>query len=173
MAPTRAAVRARDAALDIQNKQRMLELAAKLPFYNTSKQDFTTIAADAPNAAKNLRDYINGFSPNVRQILARFDLDNEITRLASAKILYRVVGTFAAMHHLDKLSNHDMGYVFEHLIRLFADPSQEAAGEHFTPREVIDLMVYLLIAPDEDTIRGEGQVINILDPACGTGGMLT
>ncbi|MFI7004121.1 N-6 DNA methylase [Nocardia sp. NPDC050175] len=173
MAPTRDAVRARDRELDMQNKQRPLEIAAKLPFYNTSDQNFTTIAADAPSTAKNLRDYINGFSPSVREILARFDLDNEITRLASAKILYQVVGRFAAMRDLDKLDNHQMGYVFEHLIRMFAEDSNETAGEHFTPREVIKLMVNLLITPDKDTVLGEGQVINILDPACGTGGMLT
>jgi type I restriction enzyme M protein len=173
MAPTRDAVRERDAALDMQNKQRPLEIAAKLPFYNVSKQDFRTIAADAPNVVKNLRDYRDGFSPNVKEILARFDLDNEITRLASAKILYQVVGKFAAMRGLDKLTNHDMGYVFEHLIRKFAEDSNETAGEHFTPREVIELMVNLLIAPDKDTVSGPGQVINILDPACGTGGMLT
>jgi type I restriction enzyme M protein len=173
MAPTRDAVRTRNAALDIQNKQRLLEIAAKLPFYNTSEQDFETIAADAPSVAKNLRDYVNGFSANVRQILARFDLDNQITGLANAKLLYRVVGRFAAMRDLDKLTSHDMGYVFEHLIRRFAEDSNETAGEHFTPREVIKLMVNLLITPDADTVVGEGQVINILDPACGTGGMLT
>ncbi|MFD5888767.1 N-6 DNA methylase [Streptomyces sp. NPDC060334] len=173
MAPTRDAVRARNASLEVQNKDRLLELAAKLSFYNTSDQDFASIASDAPNVAKNLRDYINGFSPNVRKILSRFDLDNEITKLAGAKILYRVVGTFSTMRDLDKLSNHDMGYVFEHLIRKFAEDSNETAGEHFTPREVIKLMVNLLIAPDAETIAGEGQVINILDPACGTGGMLT
>ncbi|WP_449484542.1 type I restriction-modification system subunit M [Streptomyces avidinii] len=173
MEPTRDAVRARDASLDIQNKERPLELAAKLPFYNTSEQNFASIASDATSVAKNLRDYINGFSPNVRRILARFDLDNEITRLAGAKILYKVVGRFSSMKDLDKLENHDMGYVFEHLIRKFAEDSNETAGEHFTPREVIKLMVNLLIAPDAETIAGEGQVINILDPACGTGGMLT
>lgn len=173
MEPTRDAVRARDAALDIQNKQRLLEITAKLPFYNTSEQDFASIAGDPQNVAKNLRDYINGFAPNVRKILSRFDLDNEITRLAGARILYQVVGRFAKMRDLDKLSNHDMGYVFEHLIRKFAEDSNETAGEHFTPREVIKLMVNLLIAPDADTVAGEGQVINILDPACGTGGMLT
>ncbi|MFF2541677.1 N-6 DNA methylase [Kitasatospora sp. NPDC058063] len=173
MAPTRDAVRARDAALDIQNKERLLQIAAKLPFYNTSKQDFATIASDASSTAKNLRDYINGFSPNVRQILSRFDLDNEITKLAGTKLLYSVVSRFAGMRDLDKLTNHDMGYVFEHLIRKFAEDSNETAGEHFTPREVIKLMVNLLIAPDAETIAGEGQVINILDPACGTGGMLT
>jgi type I restriction enzyme M protein len=173
MAPTREAVRTRDAELDIQNKQRLLEVAAKLPFYNTSAQDFASIAADAGNVVTNLRDYVTNFSPNVREILERFELDTEITRLASAKILYKVVGRFTAMRDLDRLGNHDMGYVFEHLIRKFAEDSNETAGEHFTPREVIKLMVNLLIAPDADTVAGEGQVINILDPACGTGGMLT
>ena len=119
MAPTREAVRARDAALSIQNKEKLLEKTAGLPFYNVSKQDFTTIASDATSVAKNLRDYVNGFSENVREILDAFDFDNQITRLAEAKILYQVVGKFAAMKDLDKLSNHDMGYVFEHLIRKF------------------------------------------------------
>jgi type I restriction enzyme M protein len=174
MAPTRVAVRARDEQIpDIQNKQHLLTVAAKLPFYNTSKQDFETIAGDASSVAKNLRDYVNGFSPNVQQILARFQLDEQITRLLGSKLLYQVVGRFAKMSDLDKLSNHDMGYVFEHLIRKFAEDSNETAGEHFTPREIIKLMVNLLIAPDADTVAGEGQVINVLDPACGTGGMLT
>ena len=173
MAPTREAVRARDAALSIQNKEKLLEKTAGLPFYNVSKQDFTTIASDAASVAKNLRDYVNGFSGNVREILGQFGFDNQVTRLAEAKLLYQVVGRFAAMRDLDKLSNHEMGYVFEHLIRKFAEDSNETAGEHFTPREVIELMVNLLIAPDADTLTGAGQVINILDPACGTGGMLT
>ena len=173
MAPTRAAVRARDAALNIQNKATLLEKTAGLPFYNVSRQDFATIASDAANVAKNLRDYVNGFSPNVREILTRFDFDNQVTRLAEAKLLYKVVGKFAEIDGLDRLENHDMGYVFEHLIRKFAEDSNETAGEHFTPREVIELMVNLLIAPDEETITGAAPVINILDPACGTGGMLT
>jgi type I restriction enzyme M protein len=174
MVPTREAVRARDAALSMQNKEKLLEMTAGLPFYNVSKQDFTTIAADAASVAKNLRDYVNGFSQNVRDILAQFKFDNEVTRLAEAKLLYQVVGKFASMRDLDRLSNHEMGYVFEHLIRKFAEDSNETAGEHFTPREVIELMVNLLIAPDEeDTITGAHPVINILDPACGTGGMLT
>src|SRR6266851_5550639 len=174
MAPTREAVRARDAALSMQNKEKLLERTAGLPFYNVSKQDFTTIASDAASVAKNLRDYVNGFSENVREILSQFGFDNQVTRLAEAKLLYQVVGRFAAMKELDKLANHQMGYVFEHLIRKFAEDSNETAGEHFTPREVIELMVNLLIAPDEDdTITAPRPVINILDPACGTGGMLT
>ena len=173
MAPTREAVRARDAALSFQNKEKLLEKTAGLPFYNVSKQDFTTIVSDSTSVVKNLRDYVNKFSGNVREILARFDFDNQVTRLAEAKLLYQVVGKFASMKDLDKLSNHKMGYVFEHLIRKFAEDSNETAGEHFTPREVIELMVSLLIAPDEETINDPGRVINILDPACGTGGMLT
>jgi type I restriction enzyme M protein len=173
MAPTREAVRARDAALSMQNKEKLLERTAGLPFYNVSKQDFMTIASDSTSVVKNLRDYVNGFSDNVREILIQFGFDNQVTRLAEAKLLYQVVGKFAVMKDLDKLSNHEMGYVFEHLIRKFAEDSNETAGEHFTPREVIELMVNLLIAPDADTLTGAGQVINILDPACGTGGMLT
>jgi len=173
MAPTRDQVRARDAALSMQNKEKLLGRTAGLPFYNVSKQDFTSIASDAASVVKNLRDYINGFSQNVRDILTRFDFDNQITRLAESKLLYKVIGRFAEMKELDKLSNHHMGYVFEHLIRKFAEDSNETAGEHFTPREVIELMVNLLIAPDEATITGARPVINILDPACGTGGMLT
>lgn len=157
---------------EIQNKQRILQKAADLPYYNTSDQDFSTLASDATGVAKNLRDYVNGFSPNVREILANFDLDTQITKLAGNKLLYRVVSKFAEFEGLDRLTNHEMGYVFEHLIRKFAEDSNETAGEHFTPREVIKLMVNLLFAPD-DRISAEGQVINILDPACGTGGMLT
>jgi type I restriction enzyme M protein len=173
MAPTREAVRARNVALSMQNKEKLLERTAGLPFYNVSKQDFTTIASDATSVAKNLRDYVNGFSENVREILGQFGFDNQVTKLAEAKLLYKVTGKFAAINDLDKLSSHEMGYVFEHLIRKFAEDSNETAGEHFTPREVIELMVNLLIAPDADTLTGTGQVINILDPACGTGGMLT
>ena len=176
MAPTRQAVWDRDATLTrqgVQNKDRPLQLVAKLPFYNTSRQDFSTIGSDAAFVAKNLRDYISGFSDNVRKIIERFELDNDITKMAEAKILHQVIGRFAAMKDLEKLSTHGMGYVFEHLIRKFYEDANATAGEHFTPREVINLMVNLLIAPDADTISGEGQVINILDPACGTGGMLT
>ncbi|CAO5166450.1 type I restriction enzyme M protein [Frankia sp. AiPs1] len=176
MGDTRQTVRDRDASLTLTNKQRLLEIAAGRPFYNTSKQDFDTIASDATNqsvVAKNLRDYVNGFSPNVREVLERFRFDETIGRLASAKLLYLVVGEFAKMRDLDKLEPHDMGYVFEHLIRKFAEDSNETAGEHFTPREVIKLMVNLLVAPDEDVVAGPGQVINVYDPACGTGGMLT
>ncbi len=162
-----------DAVLSIQDRQRPPEPAAEVPFGNTSSLDFAAIASEASAVATNLRDYISGFPANVREIIDRFGLDSQITRLAEAKLLYRVVGRFAAINDLDKLSTHDMGYVFEHLIRKFYEDATAEAGDHFTPREVIDLMVNLLIAPDMDTIAGEGRVVSILDPACGTGGMLT
>ncbi|MCK9894174.1 type I restriction-modification system subunit M [Frankia sp. AgB32] len=180
MVDTRQAVRDRDAALpaSLTNRQKPLESAAGRPFYNVSRQNFATIASDPTNksvVAKNLRDYVNGFSPVVREVLDRFRFDETIARLADAKLLYLVVSRFAQIDELDKLKSHDMGYVFEHLIRKFAEDSNETAGEHFTPREVIKLMVNLLVAPDADAdvIAGPGQVINIYDPACGTGGMLT
>jgi type I restriction enzyme M protein len=178
MAKTRLAVRNRYAELTrqgVKNKDRPLQLAAKLPFYNTSDQDFSTITADSAllSVRKNLQDYLAGFSENIQKIVERFDLYNQISRMFEARILYQVVSEFAGMKDLEKLSTHDMGYVFEHLIRKFYEDANATAGEHFTPREVIHLMVNLLIAPDRDTISGEGQVINILDPACGTTGMLT
>ncbi|WP_433657901.1 type I restriction-modification system subunit M [Nocardia sp. CA-128927] len=174
MGPTRQAVRDRaEATKDIENNQKVLEGASGLPYFNTSKQDFETVGSDDSGVAKNLRDYLRGYSPNVRLIMERFDFDNQITRLATTKLLYQVHNRFVAMADLGQLSNEDMGYVFEHLIRKFAEDSNETAGEHFTPREVIELMANLLIAPDSSTVAGRGHVINILDPACGTGGMLS
>jgi type I restriction enzyme M protein len=174
MAPTRDAVRARDAELKMDNRDKLLRMAAKMPFYNTSKQDLRTIGNDPANALVNLQDYVNGFSANAREILDKYDFHQEIVRLHNAKLLYQVVQKFADIDlGPDAVSNHDMGYIFEELIRKFAEDSNETAGEHFTPREVIKLMVNLLIAPDGDALAAPGQVINILDPACGTGGMLT
>jgi type I restriction enzyme M protein len=178
MAPTRQAVWDKDEELTrqgVQKKEKPLLVAAKLSFCNTSKFDFKKLISenDSKFVAKNLRIYIAGFSENVRKIIDRFDFDNQITRMADAEIIYQVVGQFAQLKGLERLSTHDMGYVFEHLIRKFNEDGNATAGEHFTPREIIHLMVNLLITPDRDTMSGDGQVINILDPACGTTGMLT
>ena len=177
MAPTRQAVRDRDAALTgqgIQNKERPLQLAAKLPFYNTSKQDFSHRSPPTrPQVAKNLRDYIAGFSENVRKIIERFELDNQITRLAEAKLLYQVVGRFAAMRDLDEAVRHTTWATSSSTSSASSTRTPTRPPVSTSPRaRSSDLMVNLLIAPDRDTISGEGQVINILDPACGTGGML-
>ena len=173
MAPTRAKVREQDEKFgEIRNKQHLLQRASGLPYYNTSLQDFASISSSANDVARNMQDYLTKFSPNVRDILDSFDFDNQVTKLVGNKLLYMVVTAFNDFRGLDRLTNHDMGYVFEHLIRKFAEDSNETAGEHFTPREVIRLMVNILFAPDEQ-LGSPGQVINVLDPACGTGGMLT
>ncbi|NJQ15687.1 type I restriction-modification system subunit M [Streptomyces bohaiensis] len=170
---TRQAVRDRDASYAGEKKDGLLLGISGLPFYNTSKQNFETIGSDDKNVYANLKDYIRGFSSEVTEIIDRYDFHIQIERLKDADLLYLVVQEFAAIDlSPEKVSNHDMGYVFEELIRKFADASNETAGEHFTPREVVKLMVELLLGPDEARIRKPGAVLDILDPACGTGGML-
>ena len=145
--------------------------AAGPPVREAAGPRFATAAAQ-PDPAVALRDYLNGFAPDVRQILACFDFGEQLTRLAEAGLLAAVAQRFAALDGLARLSGHDMGFVFEHLIRRFAEDSHETAGEHFTPREVVALMVNLLTAPDTGRPCGPGQLLRVLDPACGTGGML-
>ncbi|WP_435108684.1 type I restriction-modification system subunit M [Nocardiopsis synnemataformans] len=143
-------------------------------FYNTSPLTFERIAADPSQAANNLTHFINGFSENAREVLEKYEFPRQIQRLDNAGLLYRVVGRFADLKlYPERVSNVQMGYIFEELIRRFSEISNETAGEHFTPREVIKLMANLLLAPDEDSLRGPGVIKEILDPACGTGGMLT
>jgi len=174
MAPTRQAVWNRAAATRVENKDAILRAAARLRFYNLSRQSFATIGSDADNVATNLNDYLNGFSPSAREILEKYEFHVQIARLDAAGLLYKVVQKFAEIDlSPQRVDNHQMGYVFEELIRKFSEISNETAGEHFTPREVIELMVNLLLAPDADTLNQPGKVVNILDPACGTGGMLS
>ena len=145
-------------------------------FYNTSKYDFQKLLDDPQNIAKNLLNYINGFSENVRDILDNFNLRNTITQLDKNRLLFLLVQKFASPKadlHPDALSNHDMGYVFEELIRRFNEQSNENPGEHFTPREVISLMVRLVLSGDQEIWKQAGVVRTICDPACGTGGMLS
>ncbi|MCT2590881.1 type I restriction-modification system subunit M [Streptomyces sp. N2-109] len=153
---------------------RLMEKAAKQSFYNTSKLTLRTAVADPAQVRKNLTAYVGAFSENAREILDKYEFDRQLMRLEEAGLLYQVAGKFAEVDlHPDRVSNHQMGYVFEDLIRRFSEQSNETAGEHFTPREVIRLMVNLLLAPDEDGLTVPGVVRTILDPACGTGGMLT
>src|SRR6266436_3935161 len=123
--------------------------------------------------APNLNSYINGFSPNVRAFMERFDFGTQIARMAEKDLLYLVIKRFAAIDlSPERVDNIQMGYVFEELIRVGAEQSNEEAGEHFTPREVIKLMVNLLLSPEKDLARSH-VVKTIFDPACGTGGMLS
>lgn len=151
-----------------------LRKASGHSFYNKSDLTLKKIAADPKNAAKNLQIYVGAFSDNAREVLDKYEFSQQIKRLDGADLLYKVIGKFTDLDlHPEVVPNHNMGYIFEELIRRFAEQSNETAGEHFTPREVIKLMVSLLIAPDGDALTVPGAVRTVMDPACGTGGMLS
>ena len=156
------------------NPEPFLLRKAGQSFYNTSPLDMKKLMGDQDHIKENLFSYIQGFSPAVRDIFERFDFYTQIDRLAKAGLLYQVTERFANVDlHPDKVSNSQMGMVFEELIRKFAEISNETAGEHFTPREVIRLMVNLLFIEDDDVLAKPGVVRTIYDPTAGTGGMLS
>ena len=167
-----------DAYPGIQNKpetvvRRLLEKVTGRPFYNLSKLDFPKLLNDPDQLAQNLVSYINGFSSNVREIIERFKFEEQVHRMQEKNLLYEVVKGFSNVDlSPGRVDNIQMGYVFEELIRIGAEQANEEAGEHFTPREVIRLMVNLLLAPEQD-LRKSHVVKTIYDPACGTGGMLS
>lgn len=150
-----------------------LHSITKHPFYNLSKLDLTKLLDDPNQIAANLNSYINGFSPNVRSIMERFKFEEEISKMNEKNLLFQVIQKFTTIDLSPKtVDNMQMGYVFEELIRIGAEQSNEEAGEHFTPREVIKLMVNLLLSPEKDLAKSH-VVKTIYDPACGTGGMLS
>ncbi|MBF9072240.1 type I restriction-modification system subunit M [Streptacidiphilus fuscans] len=156
------------------DEDRFLRKASGQVFYNRGALTLKKIASDPQHEAKNLLTYVGAFSDNAREVLEKYDLAQQIRKLESAKLLHQVVGEFASLDlRPEVVSNHNMGYVFEELIRRFSEQSNETAGEHFTPREVIELMVNLLVAPDADALTFSKSVRSVLDPACGTGGMLS
>ncbi|GAB2594276.1 DNA methyltransferase [Paractinoplanes abujensis] len=175
--PTKDEVLARYESLSaagVKNVDPVLRKVAGLGFYNISPLNFRSLTADQDNVATNLRSYIGGFSPGAVDVLDKYGFDAQITRLDEAGLLYQVVSKFVEIDlRPEVVSNHQMGYLFEELVRKFSEISNETAGEHFTPREVIKLMVNLLLAPDEEDLITPGIVRKIYDPACGTGGMLS
>ena len=176
LAETKEAVLAADAAYtgDSANVRRqLLEGATGRPFYNTSRFDFARLLDDPNNIAQNLSRYIRDFSDNVFEVMQRFGFDEHIARMDERNLLYQVIQQFANVDlSPERGDNVAMGYVFEELIRVGAEQANEEAGEHFTPREVIRLMVSLLLAPEPD-LGASYKVKTIYDPACGTGGMLS
>lgn len=143
-------------------------------FFNASPLDMKKLMGDQDHISQNLYSYINGFSPAVRDVFERFEFHTQIERLAKSGLLYQVAERFTQVNlHPDQVSNHQMGLVFEELIRKFAELSNETAGEHFTPREVIRLMVNLIFIEDDDVLSKPGVVRTIYDPTAGTGGMLS
>jgi type I restriction enzyme M protein len=159
----------------VQNLDPILNRITGVPFHNVSKLDFEKMKGDPNNVAHNLNNYIKGFSEDARDIfIERFRFGDHIAKLDESNLLYQVVCRFADVDlHPRSVPNHTMGLVFEELIRRFAEQSNETAGEHFTPREFIRLMVDLLFIEDDDALRKQGIVRSLYDPACGTGGMLS
>jgi type I restriction enzyme M protein len=177
LAPTKAAVlrkheqvkgKYKDDALD-----QVLNKVVSERFHNHSPLDFEKLKGDPDNIEKHLVSYIKGFSKNVRDIFDFFEFENEIERMREANILYLVVSKFCDVDlHPNTVKNPQMGLIFENLIRRFNELANETAGDHFTPREVIRLMVNILFIHDDKLLATPGTVRRLLDPACGTGGML-
>ncbi|MEP7308020.1 MAG: type I restriction-modification system subunit M N-terminal domain-containing protein, partial [Acidobacteriota bacterium] len=191
LAPTKQTVLRKYADLDARNKR--LRVAKKEPinvdpvlnslakdedgralgFHNHSQLDFPKLKGDPDNIGHHLADYIAGFSENIRKIFERFEFDKEILKLEESNRLYQVITQFAEIDlHPSRVDNITMGLVFEDLIRRFNEAANETAGDHFTPREVIQLMVNLLLEPDTRVLTQAGVIVTVCDPACGTGGML-
>src|SRR3989441_2119160 len=175
--PTKQAVLARHKQLAgrIENVEPVLQAVAGQQFYNTSPLTFTKLLDDPNTIADSLGLYIGGFSEAAKDVIDKFDFGVQIDRLRRGNVLYQVIGNFAEIDlHPEAVSNIEMGYLYEELVRKFSELSNETAGEHFTPREVIRLMVNLLFIDDEDDVLTKPGIVKTLyDPACGTGGMLS
>lgn len=144
-------------------------------FYNTSKYDFKKLLDDPDNIEANFRNYINGFSKEVDDIIKNFDFDRHITRMANNGILYSTIETFNSKQanlNPKVVTNIEMGYIFEEIIRKFSESHNEEAGQHYTPREVIELMVNIIFS-DEDDLADSSKIKTVYDGACGTGGILS
>jgi type I restriction enzyme M protein len=158
----------------LDNLDPQLRRVAGYAFYNTSPYTFESLLDDAPNLAANLNAFINGFSQNMRDVIEKFDFRNTIEKLDERNLLYLVMERFKNVDlHPDSVSNLEMGYIFEDLIRRFNEALNENPGEHYTPREVIRLMVNLLLSQDADALEQNHIVRTVYDPCCGSGGMLT
>src|SRR5438270_2123999 len=177
LAPTKEKVLQTQAKLKekkLENVVPQLCRASGYAFYNTSKYDFESLLADHTHLAINLRHYIGNFSQNMKEVLEKFEFDNTIKKLDEGGLLFLVMERFKTIDlHPDKVSNHEMGLIFEELIRKFNEALDENPGEHFTPREVIRLMVNLLLAQDQIALERNHIVRTVYDPCCGSGGMLT
>ena len=176
LATTKEAVLSADAKYrgqDVNVRHGLLQQASGWPFYNTSRLDFARLLDDPNLLAQNLNAYIRDFSPDIREIMERFSFGEQIVRMDEKNLLFQVIQAFASVDlSPERIDDMQMGYVFEELIRVGAEQANEEAGEHFTPREVIRLMVSLLLSDEPDL--GRGYVVKtIYDPACGTGGMLS
>ncbi len=158
----------------VERVEPVLENVSGEPVYNTSEFTLEKLCDEPENVRENLIHYINSFDEETREILEKFEFNHQIERLEDSDLLFQVVQRFTEIDlHPDEVANEEMGYIYEELIRKFSELSNETAGEHFTPREVIELMVNLIFDEDDDVLTQEGVVRTLYDPACGTGGMLS
>jgi type I restriction enzyme M protein len=158
----------------IKDPEAILNSVSGHNFYNVSPFNLSKILQDPNKVASNLSTYIHAFSPSASEVLDKYGFPEKIKKLEAADLLYQIVSKFADLDLSEEsVSNEAMGYIFEELLRRFSEMSNETAGEHYTPREVIRLMVNLLFIEDSKSLSGEKPIRSIYDPACGTGGMLS
>ena len=152
----------------------ILKNITKVGFYNTSEYSFRNLLDEQTHIEKNFREYLRRFSPAIQEIIEKFDFEKHLSRLWGGNLLFQIIQHFNAVDlSPEATDNHEMGSIFEELIRRFAEQSNDTAGEHYTPREVIKLMVEILFAPEKEHLQKAHLVKRIYDPCCGTGGMLT
>ena len=179
LAPTKEAVfaaveKATKEGIPVRASLLRNQAAHKFSFWNESKFDLKTALGDSENLAANLLDYVTGFSENVKDIFDKYKISDRIAELDENNLLFLVTQKFASVDLSPAtVPNEEMGHIFEELIRKFAEASNETAGEHFTPRDVIELMVDILLAPESDTLAKANVVRSVYDPTAGTGGMLS
>ena len=155
-----------EAVKNMPMKDILLKKASGFEFYNTSKYTFEKLISDPDNIEDNFKDYLNGFSENVRNIIEKFKFDGHIATMAEKGILYIVIKEFAGERgnlHPNEISNLEMGYIFEEIIRKFSEAHNEDAGQHYTPREVIQLMVNILFYDDNDVLSGNNVAKTIYE----------
>jgi len=152
----------------------VIQSQLNLPFFNVSQFDLLRIKSDPNNVYKNFNNYIQGYSKNVLDIIENFQIDPLVTKLNKNKKLYLLIDKFTEFDlHPNKVDNHMMGSMYEELLRKFSEMSNEESGDHFTPRDIVKLLVSLVFDGDKENLKGEDKIRSIYDPCCGTGGMLT
>ena len=159
---------------DLDDPSPIIKDKIKLSYFNTSKYDLSRLKSDPQNIMVNFSNYINGYSDNVHDILENFDLTKHVEKLNKHNRLYKIIDKFTEVNlHPDKVSNHEMGSIYEELLRKFSEQHNEESGDHFTPRDIVKLLVSLVFEGDKESLQGTGKIRSIYDPCCGTGGMLT
>ncbi len=158
----------------LKDFNQVIQSQLNLPFFNASKFDLLRIKSDPNNVYKNFNNYIQGYSKNVLDIIENFQIDPLVVKLNKNKKLYLLVDKFTEFDlHPDKVDNHKMGSLYEELLRKFSEMSNEESGDHFTPRDIVKLLVSFVFEGDKENLKGEDKIRSVYDPCCGTGGMLT